>query len=498
MLVCVLLLLADMKKFYFIVSLLSILLFCLLIIKPENIYATIIDSREVIPVNGQLPSGQSHYYSVFFRGNGEAVVNFRTQFRNNRDNNLSTLTYFFSDKSNYNNLVIYQKVNDYNYPCYPSYGTPEPIGLDYETDSKIPLISTLPTPTPAVNDITHPETTIAPCLDQSTYYGGGSIYLEADFQISDNTLRIVLPRVVSASESVNLIITYRSSNYTDINFPGSFTYSFDTLRSNDIVDNIQIGISVEEDYVLKGAKGQVRYTKSVLEFMPPSVSSGTDLYSKEFDRFYNHIGQGTIYKYASHLAPMESYIVEGSYADSFWKLYAKRIVLGLLIFIVIILVIMIVLKKIVIYIRNTDGKKEVDNNSFLRNLNENQKSLLISSLASMAGATLVVIYTLFLFFFFTIIDNYIKFYNGVDIIVIILIFVLSLVLYSAFVFLPSIMIAFRRNAIWGIVTFVLTASWLLLYLMLVLIFGFILSNRMDIMDYSVGSGRVPAVTHDGS
>lgn len=451
-------------------------------------------SEDKYPLQSELIQGQSHYYSVFFRGNGESVVSFRAQFTNKGENSLSNINYFIPSTILIKNIRIYQRVNHYQNPCYPTIYRPVPLESVEENENRIQPGEPFPTVTPdqpSIDEI-NPESTTAPCLDQQIYYGNNSDYLKADFKLDGNVLRIALPQPVTLSESVNLIINYRSSSFTKEVFIGSYAYKFETLRTNDEIENIQIGISAEQDYFLKGAKGLIRYRDKTQELMPPEVSGSTNLYNREFDTYYNRIGEGTIYKYASHLAPMESYNVSGSYADSLWKLYLRHLISGVMILIVIILLILIIYKKIIKFSRTATDKKEIPGKSSVLKMSENQKSLLFSTLASMASATLVVVYTLLVYLFFNFVDGYIKFYNGLDIIIIILILVLSLIIYSAFVFLPSILIGIKRKVIWGITTFILTICWLILYLMLVLVLGFFLSSRFD-MDYPVGTGRDQSV-----
>ncbi len=450
----------------------------------------------LMPADGYYPpqsginQGQSHYYSVFFRGNGEAVVSFRTQFKNSVNYPLSELTYYMSDTPLINDIVIYQRVNYYYPPCYNFQPQLEEVDIPRQNNRMFPVISIFPTPTPASTGQVDQESIAAPCLDQPKYYDGGSHYLKADYQLNGNALKITLPQEVSPSEPVNLIVTYRSLSYVKKDLPGSFTYTFETLKSNTAIDNIQVGISVDQDYILKGAKGEIEYLEGFSESVP-SFDSGISInsYNERFDSFYNRIGQGNLYKYASHLAPMESYTVSGSYADSIWKLYLREILFGLLVITTIGLLIVTIVIKILRILTHGMKNTESPKGPFWIRLNVNQKSLLIATFGSMTGATFAVIYTLFLFFFFTKLGDYLSLTNGVEAIFFILIMLISFVLYAAFLFLPSIFISINKGIVWGIVAFISTICWLVLYLIIVFILGsFSSSDNYRSMPYNSSSG----------
>lgn len=444
------------------------------------------------PPQSGINQGQSHYYSVFLRGNGEAVVSFKAQFKNSGNNPLTSLTYFIPNTSTFSNVVVYQRINSYDRPCYYPQLQSEETEVFRQNDSKAPSISISPIPTPISYDQTYQEPTGTPCLDQSGYYGSGSSYLKADSQLDGNVLTITLPHTIYVSDSVNVIITYRSLSYAKENFPGSFNYEFETLRSDSGIESIQAGISVEEGYVLKGATGRVEYLKNFSEFVPPSASEGnTGLYNERFDTLYNRIGQGNLYKYASHLAPMESYTVSGSYADSIWKLYFREILFGLLVITIIGLFILTIVIKILRILTHDMKNTESPKGSFWMRLSVNQKSLLIASSGSMLGSTLAVIYTLFIFLFVTKLGDYFYLTNGLEAIFFILIIVISFAVYSVFLLLPSIIIAVKRGIAWGITALILTICWMITYLLVIFILGQVLfDNNNRIMKYpsNVGTG----------
>jgi hypothetical protein len=400
--------------------------------------------------------GQNNYYSVFLRGNGEAVVSFKAQFTNTEDSPFSVVRYTIPASITINNVIVYQLTSQTppcNYPMYDLQGNISPVP---STEVSAPVVSQ--------NIISRP------CNYFDSSYRYGNTYKKAIYQIQGDRLVITLPNPIQPNQQVNFLLSYRSFDFTNKDLIGVYSYEFKTLKSNQTIDSMQVGIFAEQDFVLKDtAKGQVNYAKQAASALMPAVSETAAAFSnQQLDSFYNQIGQGTIYKYASNLAPNESYSVKGAYADSALKLYIRQIVISMIIIILLIVFIIWVIKKLV---------KLINNKSVAVKIPFQYQVALISLGTSFIGAFFVMAYTVFLFIFFGLILPQLPYLYNYKPFVVVFILLISLVVYGLLLFVPCLFLAVKRSLGWGIATFVFTIIWLLIYITILFVFIFIIATQ---------------------
>lgn len=377
--------------------------------------------------------GQDNSYSVTFRGNGEAVVTYRSIFSNTGNQPLTTV-FLKVPRVNPNDLVVYQVIRESQ--CIRYYDEP----LDYPIKKPV---------TPNCVEYQEPD---------YYQYWGSSKYQKADVEVKGDILDVTLPKAIDSNRSGSFVLYFRAFGYAKKDLFGKYDYVFETLKVNDRIRNLQVGIDTDSDLVIKGGMGKVDYGyPRVMENLKSADSFSGAITSPQFDQFYQEIGQGQIYKSASNLQSMESYIVKGSYGDAMWKLYAKDILLTVLIGSVVVVVFLVLVKLIV-------GRLQSKSHSPIMAILEVGGLSFVTSL-------LVLLYTLFLMF---VVNNSYRVdnpdYGGF---LFVLTVIVSIGVYLLLLLLPSVLVGLRRGWKYGVGTFITTVLLLLFYLM-VLFFVFFL------------------------
>jgi len=265
--------------------------------------------------------GQDHAYTVTFRGNGEAIVNMRIAFTNSTQNDQSTVTYRVP-RVNPQDMMAYQVVR-------------EPDCLQYDERSNTTKYSP-----DVVYDIYNP----APCIKYQepnyydTYWYGTASYLKAKLDMQADTITITLPKGVPPNKTGSILLYYRTYGYTKKGLFGSYNYLFESLKSEEPIRNLQIGITTDSQLKLKNPDSEVTYrSKGDIISAQSMMGEHKEMVgnSSAFDTYYQQIGQGRVIKYATYLQPLESFTVKGVYADALWKLYAQTLLVGTAIAIVV-------------------------------------------------------------------------------------------------------------------------------------------------------------------
>lgn len=402
--------------------------------------ALLSDEMKIAPdyipgTSGTLPfSGQNHNYSVVFRGNGEAIVTLRVVLTNTKEDGtpLSNVSLRIPKILEPKDLSVYQIIAQRNCGRY-----------DYSIK-----------PSPGGN-------VVYPCLtylepDYYNYYGAGK-YQKAKFGFSGDTLDITLPSPLATQKSGSFFVYFRAFGYAKKNLLGAYKFDFETLKVEDQINQLNIGISTDADQFLKGAKGQVDYRfneSSAALKAAPSADAGA-VASPMIDRFVQQIGQGTIIKNASNLAGLESYKVNGMYANSRVKLYGSEIFVAILVFLLTVFIIAIIARIILRRqksVEKSEGKDSVSGGS---------KNFLISLGASIASSLIAVGYTVIVYMIANAINQSIDYqYQAV---VAILLVVISFAVYALIIIAPAIYLGVKKGVGWGIGNFVMTIVWLILF-----------------------------------
>jgi hypothetical protein len=253
---------------------------------------------------GDLLSGQSQYYTVVFRGNGEAIVYAKLVINNISDKVISDFS-FQMPKAMPSELVIYQIRTQGR--C-----------LDYTT--------TMPS---------QPCTRFAEPDYSSQYYptpSGSNSYLKiSNYDKSGSRYTFALPTPVDPGRSTALVIAYAAQGYARKTL-GGHKFAFETFRVASRLQQVNVSVDVDSDQLLKGKKSSVNYATSDIELGLSASSTATGLGSSAMDRAVGKIGtSGPIMKNAKSLAPDESLTVKGEYADSWFGLYWDSVLLTVLI-----------------------------------------------------------------------------------------------------------------------------------------------------------------------
>lgn len=438
----------------------------------------------VSPVLGiAYPDGQQHYYSVLFRGNGEAIVSFKAHFSNISDQSVNTIT-FQVPSGTISDISAYQlKSSNYNPPCYPDYQieTPQMTPMPEPSSSVAPMQGSKPVSgitVPGSAGIAAPVPVIMPCkypdYRMPYNYGYGNQYEKAQVSISGQTITIVLPLAVPSGQDANYFLTYRTTGLVHKTLLGSFAYQFETLKTDSPVSDLQIGIATDDTYFLKDANGSINYNGSfAVKALPTIAADGVS--NTALDNYYNQIGQGTIYKSAFHLSPNESYTVSGVYADSQWKLYGREISIGIAIVFLCILVVFFVARFIMrrLHVSNNEGKQAITHRL------ASQYIIFLAAGIGFISAVGIVLVTVCLYFLGIFFSSSIP-YSAFQPVLFILVVLSAVGMYAILLFGPAAVIAMKKGLGWGIGTFMLTVLWVSVCTF-VLFFVLFTSSRSDVI-----------------
>jgi hypothetical protein len=425
----------------------------------------------VSPVLGiAYPDGQQHYYSVLMRGNGEAIVSFKAHFSNISEQPVSKVTLqvpqgTVSDVSAYQlNAMLPQP------PCNPVFEPSAPQTMSapatiQPSDVTYGAVQSFEKSAIGGTTVSPAQPLIMPCKMYPDYrmpsyeYGYGNQYTRADVTINGQTLTISLPTEVTRGQDGNYFLTYRTNSIAHKTILGAYAYTFDTLKFDAPVSDVQIGIATDENFFFKDARGNINYTGTVsISKALPAVATG-GVSNTALDTYYNQIGQGTVYKTASHLSPNESYTVTGTYADSKWKLYGKEI--GITLIVVILLLGAIVFGSRAITRRMKMKSAEGKQQPFFNRILQKHMLLSVASIGFVAAVG-IVIFTVILYILGSVLGDVIG-YSTFQPILFVLIVLTSTGVYALLLLGPAIVASIKRNIVWGIAIFGVTVAWIALF-----------------------------------
>lgn len=391
------------------------------------------------PPNDVPNLGQEHAYSVLFRGNGDAVVTMRAIFTNEGEAPTNIVS-FRIPRVEPRRISVFQIIHEPQCIRYKPYnpsdtGSQQPTCIEYQEPNYF-------------------------------QWYGQTKYQKAITQFSGDTLAITLPQSVKPAKSGSVLIVYSATGYTKKNPFGAYSYTFETFKVKDTsITKATIGIIVDSDLVLDGAKGNVNYRFSDTEAM--SLSSGaekTAVASPQLDQMYNQVGYGTITKTASHLEPLESFTVKGRYADSAIRLYGKGILIGLGIFVIAVAVLFF-LGRMAFHTLTTPQVKGASSTT---------ADIFIMIGGSFLSAAFIAVYTAGLFVLRSTVQQIIS-YEMIGV-VFIMVTIISIGIYGFLLIAPSILVGFRRGLAWGVGSFGLTilflvANAVIMVVVLILLYG---------------------------
>lgn len=392
--------------------------------------------QRMMPVEPTQPEflGQDQFYTVTFRGNGEAVVTMKAIFSNLENPTKSTLVYKIP-RGQTKDIAAYQVIRERQCVQY------EP-----STDGKTsPLCAQYQEP------------------DYYGYYYGSSSYLKAQTAINGDTVTVTLPNPVAGNKSGAIILYYRANGYTAKNFAGAYHFVFESPSTDEPVRTMQIGISTDSDLVLKGSQGVVNYAAPEATSKMMAVDRvGGGASGAQFDSFYQQIGQGTIVKSASNLQAHESYTVDGMYAATQVQLYAKEIVTTILVLILIIALVAFIISRIAKKMKTAPAG------------NKNSVNVMLAIGVGFATAVVLSLHTALVYFITTAVQN--SYYSQFSLLLALGITIVAASIYLLVFIVPAIVVGVKRGLWAGVMTAISTVIWLGIGLVILIGF-FLIFNR---------------------
>lgn len=412
---------------------------------------------------GPLPfAGENHNYSVVLRGNGEAVVTLKAAFSNTLSDKeeLRSISLRMPSQAIPSDLTVFQIFAQEYCLRYELMPYPVPSGMPNQE-----LFYKNPSPK---------------CLEYSesdyyNYYGGGK-YQKARTDYSGDTLTITLPKAIKSGKQGAILIYFRAMGFARKNLFGAYKFEFESLKTENSINNLNIGISVDTDHFLKGGQGEVEYRYESGDYMlkAPELKSGVSpMSSPTIDNVLSQLGQGAIIRNAANMAPLESYKVKGMYADSRLKLYSKEIVITLLAILAVLAIIYLIVKKILKIIHraesaNKDLKETV--------LPETHTRIVVAGGIAFITSIILGIYSIFVF----VVNNWLNYAPFADYrfnqVLKVSLAIISFCIYSTGLFIPGLYYGYKKGIGWGILTVILTVFLLVIYMVLAIsllfLFGF--------------------------
>lgn len=435
-------LLKRVKRFF-------LLILALILFVPVSASAqTTSGSLSILPVPPQdTPAnlfGQNQFYTLTLRGNGEAVVTFKAIVSNTGTTPLETVSLILPENISPAEMIAYQVIQ-------------EPQCIRYLPQ---PLISDTKTLTPAVMK----ETCAEYQQPDYQYLYGSTTYQRIQNETQNNTILLKLPTPIEPNKNGAYFVYYRTNTITQKDVFGAYDYKFVTLKTEDKINSLQVGISTDADYILRGAIGDVNYGGTMtMAALPATDSMSSGIRNAQFDQFYNQIGTGKIIKQASDLAPKETYEVSGSYAKSQAILYGKEIATGVGIFLLIVLITIIVAK---VVINKVSGKKAAKDEASVAVLKNRNKTFLIAMTISFVSMLFVSLYTFAIYAVSQLLNPSMGYgYSNSESILVLFVFAVSAFVYLFFFLAPAIGMGIKKGMGWALVTFASTVIWAILFLL---------------------------------
>lgn len=393
--------------------------------------------------------GQRHDYSVTLRGNGESVVSARVAFTNSAASAISSMEMRLPLNVQTSEVIAFQVIREA--PC---------VQYDY---SKAP------------------QEIQPPCLQYGEidyyepYWAGTNLYQRADASLSGDTLTVKLPKSIEKDKSGSFFVYFRATGYTSRDLFGSINFNFESLRVNESIQSLNVGISTDSDLYLKGAKGTVdyRFDTAATSSLKQEGLSAEPSRSSAIDTFYNQIGYGVITKTASNLAPLESYEVEGAYADSKLKLYGKEIAVGIVAFLVVIIFILVVLR-LIMRRRRLQGSTSETPKAASRLAASSEKPLAMVFGLSLGSAFLTALFSILLVVFMRSFERLGYYELGPFIYLVVLL--VAFVVFVVLTFGPALFVGTKKGLGWGLGTLFMTVFWLVLLLVVIGVGFFLFGN----------------------
>jgi len=243
---------------------------------------------------------QDHNYSLYFRGNGQAVVFARLIVHNNEEEAMSEFEFEIPGAVP-SDLSIYQQILEGKCQRYNEDGSCQTYySIDYGYSR----------------------------FSSNTYE---ATYHAIDYQLNEGVVSFNIPAPINSGDTNAFILSYTTFDYVDKNL-GMYSYDFESFIVDSRIGEISVAIDVETDYHLKGKQSEVSYTSYGFDESPVAYGSLEGVAgmsdTSSFSSAIGSIGNtGELVKENRLLEAGETYLVKGKYADSWWRLHLLTIVI---------------------------------------------------------------------------------------------------------------------------------------------------------------------------
>lgn len=245
--------------------------------------------------------GQKHWYTVVFRGNGEAVVSAKLVISNPNETPMTDFS-FQIPGAQVNELAIYQvKIPG---RC-----------IQYTTtasEGRVCLKMNQP-------DYLSP-------YDYVSSEFGNTEYQKITYTVSNNVYHVTLPTPIEKFASSAIILSYAAKGYVDQSM-GLSSFTFQTIKIPSRIMEANVTVDVDSDLYLKGKRSSVNYGNR--DNVVAISQTGSVGKSAALDSAVSRIGSyGPIMKTGKNLAPNESFVVKGSYSASWLRMHLASILIS--------------------------------------------------------------------------------------------------------------------------------------------------------------------------
>jgi hypothetical protein len=372
--------------------------------------------------------GENHSYTVYLRGNGEAVVGVRVAFTNITTDLQGTYTLQIP-KGRIEYPIVYQIIpnvicNRYRYEKYsPS------------EERYIQMNS------PICEEYRQPY------LSDLMYVSVGMKYQKAEVNIDGDMVTVTFPQKIMANEAGGFLLQYRGYGYVTKGVFGKLAYEFETLKTDQMIESLNVGLNVENEYKIKGADVNVQYdypTPMDFSLMKNTGDVGEARAVPMIDSYMKRIGTGQVYKYTNNLAPYDTLEVKGSYAKSRLSLYSGEILAGIGLFVGFVTVLVLLVRLIVRQVK----KHLISKDSHKTYSSATGFSILFGLLVSV-GLTVYTFGLLFVGYISSAIYN-----DTARLLLVLFIAFLSLIIYTGALIIPSLVVGIKNGWKEGLVVFI--------------------------------------------
>lgn len=281
--------------------------------------------------------GQKQAYSAVVRSDKRVVTYGKIFINNTDDTPVSKGTFTLPDDIKISNLSLYQVT------------LPERCTRNEDDASSSISSRTYPY---YENTCTNIERGAFDFDQYSSYYidrtSGDSqlVYKEINPTRNDKTYSFDLPDPIKSQKRGAYLVAYMAEEgYVSGSF-GMYSLAFKTLKTPESVEEVRVSVDVSSDLYTKSRASNITRESSSLNITDGATSANGGVTSKSLDGLQQSIGNGGVFtKTGKALAPSETFVVNGDFADAQWKLNLWPIVGSIVGFVVLIGLTIFLMKK---------------------------------------------------------------------------------------------------------------------------------------------------------